>query len=393
MYSREGKFLIRLAVGVVLAAVLLALAVVIWLPLLRPSVSGWVESEGFRPRAQVPPQHWFFLKDGSVVAGVLKSQDGEQAVVTAPWGGEIRIPQGALAGFTTSPLLVPDSDADIREAILSTSPARVGGVTLVRLHAGGVFFGEISGDGSEKLALNNRFLGGVEIPRRWVVSVTEFADRAASGPETASPPAEPSPACVELLPDGGILVADAEGGLVSEFGPDGALLWKYQAVQPCYATRLPGGNTLVCAYGENRVVEVTREGEVVWSQPAAGPVAARRLCTGRTLIAESHESRLIEVGLGGEVGFWKDLGNISDCLRLPDGNTLVVTCEEVCTLAKIDYSGRRLWRVSNLPSRASIVRATGHFIEIANPDRSQCVYIDQMGGIIFETLRRLEYDE
>ncbi len=393
MNLREGKFLIRLAVGVVLAAVLLALAVAIWLPLLRPPVSGWVESEDFRPRAQVPPQHWFFLKDGSVVAGVLKSQDGEQAVVTTPWGSEIRIPQDALAGFTSSPLLVPGSDADIREAILSTSPAKIGGVTLVRLRDGGVFLGDVSGDGPEKLALRNRFLGVVEIPRRWVASVTEFADRAASGPEeTARPPAEPSPASVEFLPDGGILAADAEGGLVSEFGPDGALLWKYQAVQPCYATRLPGGNTLVCAYGENRVVEVTREGEVVWSQAAAGPVAARRLSTGRTLIAESHESRLIEVGPGGRDD-WEGLGNISDCLRLPDGNTLVITCEEVCTLAKIDYSGRRLWRVSNLPSRASIVRATGHFIEIANPDRSQCVYIDQMGGIIFETLRRFEYDE
>ena len=401
MNSREGKFLIRLAVGLVLTAVLLALAVAIWLPLLKPHVSGWVESEGFRPRAQVPPQHWFFLKDGSVVAGVLKSQDGEQTVVATPWGSEIRIPQGALAGFTSSPLLVPGSGADIREAILSTSPAKIGGVTLVRLHDGGVFLGEfypepmvgVSRDGPEKLVLRNRFLDIVEIPLRWVASVTEFADRAASGPEeTARPPVEPSLAGVELLPDGGILVADAGGGLVSEFGPDGALLWKYQAVQPCYATRLPGGNTLVCAYGENRVVEVTRECEVVWSHPAAGPVAARRLSTGRTLIAESHESRLAEVGPGGPKD-WKDLGNISDCLRLSDGNTLVVTCEEACTLAKIDYSGRRIWRVSNLPSRASIVRATGHFIEIANPDRSQCVYIDQMGGIIFETLRRFEYDE
>ncbi len=398
MYSREGKFLIRLAVGVVLAAVLLALAVALWLPVLRPPVSGWVESEGFRPRAQVSPQHWFFLKDGSVVAGMLKSQDSEQAVVTAPWGSEIRIPQDALAGFTSSPLLVPGSDgdnpdADIREAILSTSPAKMCGITLVRLRDGGVFLGEVSGNDPEKLALRNRFLGVVEIPRRWVASVTEFAGKSASGPEqTARLPAEMSPASVELLPDGGILVADAEGDMVCEVGPDGTLLWKYRAGQPRYATRLPDGNTLVCAYGENRVIEVTREGETAWSQPAAGPVAARRLSTGRTLIAEKHKGRLIEVGPGGR-DVWEGLANINDCLRLPDGNTLVVVCGEVCTLAKIDYTGRRLWRVSNLPRHASIIRATGQFIEIANPDRSQCVYIDQMGGIIFETFRRFEYDE
>jgi len=123
-------------------------------------------------------------------------------------------------------------------------------------------------------------------------------------------------------------------------------------------------------------------------------VAARRLSTGNTLIAEARNNRLTEVNENGQV-VWEanNLERITDCFRMSEGNTLYVTASNGGALVKIDYSRNLLWRAAHIPGPAYITRVTKHFVEIACARRTRYVYIDQMGGIIFDSQRRVEDEE
>jgi outer membrane protein assembly factor BamB len=85
---------------------------------------------------------------------------------------------------------------------------------------------------------------------------------------------------VELLPDGGLIVADSGHGRVVWLDAAGRVVRTKELPYPNTVTHLPNGNTLVTTYNHRQVVEVDAKNEVVWRAqvPGSGSVfrAARR---------------------------------------------------------------------------------------------------------------------
>jgi HEAT repeat protein len=81
---------------------------------------------------------------------------------------------------------------------------------------------------------------------------------------------------VEGLPNGQLLVAQANLNKVTEFDAQGKLVWEITIPTPISATRLLNGHTLV-ACQNFRVAELDRAGKVVWEYKTDGrPLCARR---------------------------------------------------------------------------------------------------------------------
>lgn len=77
--------------------------------------------------------------------------------------------------------------------------------------------------------------------------------------------------CMEVQPNGNVLVAKFFDGRVTEYDPKGNAVWDV-AVQSAFApSRLPNGNTLVACHEPARVVEVDRAGTIVREHKAESP--------------------------------------------------------------------------------------------------------------------------
>ncbi len=83
---------------------------------------------------------------------------------------------------------------------------------------------------------------------------------------------------VEVLPNGRVIVPQANLNKVVEYDPDGKVVWEASTIQyPTSAVRLPNGNTLVSSQSTMQVVELNRAGKVVWEyQDAISVFRARR---------------------------------------------------------------------------------------------------------------------
>ena len=69
----------------------------------------------------------------------------------------------------------------------------------------------------------------------------------------------------EVLPNGNYLVCAERPGTVTEYSPDGTIVWEYEIGTRVYgAIRLANGNTLIGSGSGNSFVEVTPEKKVVW---------------------------------------------------------------------------------------------------------------------------------
>lgn len=67
------------------------------------------------------------------------------------------------------------------------------------------------------------------------------------------------------LASGNYLTCSENPGVVTEYAPDGKIVWEYKIGTRVYgATRLKSGNTLIASGSGNSIVEVTPEGKVVW---------------------------------------------------------------------------------------------------------------------------------
>jgi hypothetical protein len=148
---------------------------------------------------------------------------------------------------------------------------------------------------------------------------------------------------------GRIIEVDADGKLVHEMKYKVAQLHPHRDVRQAY--KLDSGNYLVCHEGDGRVTEYGPNGDIVWDYsvplfdkaPAGGhgPEAwgnqvfnARRLTNGNTLIATGNGHSVIEVTPAKEI-VWqvhqKDLPGITlawttTLEALPNGNILVGNC-------------------------------------------------------------------
>jgi hypothetical protein len=69
--------------------------------------------------------------------------------------------------------------------------------------------------------------------------------------------------CLEILPNGNILVAKCFDNRITEYDAQGKKLREMECVSPFCTYRLPNGNTLVACYTPGRVVELDRAGKIV----------------------------------------------------------------------------------------------------------------------------------
>ena len=70
--------------------------------------------------------------------------------------------------------------------------------------------------------------------------------------------------CLDVLPNGHILVARCWQNKITEYDPHGKVFWEVSFTSPFTAQRLTNGNTLVASHAPSRVVELDHAGKVVW---------------------------------------------------------------------------------------------------------------------------------
>ncbi len=83
----------------------------------------------------------------------------------------------------------------------------------------------------------------------------------------------------EVLPNDHVLIAVGNTNKISEYDPNGKIVWEVTLTNPGNATRLPNGNTLVTTWNNTRLAEVDRNGKVLSEskelalRPCARPAA------------------------------------------------------------------------------------------------------------------------
>jgi HEAT repeat protein len=82
--------------------------------------------------------------------------------------------------------------------------------------------------------------------------------------------------CIDLAPNGRILVAQFQRGKVVEYDSEGKVVLEVDVPNPMSATGLPNGHILVGCANTQRVVELDRSGKVVWEHTGAGNVSRAR---------------------------------------------------------------------------------------------------------------------
>ncbi len=69
---------------------------------------------------------------------------------------------------------------------------------------------------------------------------------------------------IDVLPNGNLLLPEADNNRVVERDKEGNIVWEVAAEQPIAAVRLPNGHTLITSMSDHRAVEVDREAKEVW---------------------------------------------------------------------------------------------------------------------------------
>jgi hypothetical protein len=74
----------------------------------------------------------------------------------------------------------------------------------------------------------------------------------------------------EVLPSGGIVMADYYQNRIVEYDARGKPVWEVPMERPSAVSRLPNGHVLVTSAVRPRVVEIDRQGKEVWQMPIEG---------------------------------------------------------------------------------------------------------------------------
>ena len=72
---------------------------------------------------------------------------------------------------------------------------------------------------------------------------------------------------IDVTPKGHVLAAQGDN-TITEYDPDGKIVWQAKANANTSATRLPNGHTLVASNPGQNVVELDSAGRVVWEYRA-----------------------------------------------------------------------------------------------------------------------------
>jgi hypothetical protein len=168
-----------------------------------------------------------------------------------------------------------------------------------------------------------------------------------------------NPADVQLLPGGGLLIAECYGGnIVTERDRMGRVLWQYMlSDEAVNCQRLPGGNTFIATY--TQILEVTPAGKVVYSHKLPyRTTCALKLRNGNILYAAS-EGKLAEVTTDFKEVRSVKMDNLASWagIEVLPGGRLLVARYSANSVVEIDATGRVLWSLAvDSPAYASRLR-------------------------------------
>jgi HEAT repeat protein len=177
------------------------------------------------------------------------------------------------------------------------------------------------------------------------------------------------PIDAQVLPGGRILVAELNGGRVTERDRDGKILWEHKVDTPIYCQRLANGNTFIST--NHKFFVVTREGKEVmaYSPPEGNSFfmhSVQRLKNGHVVVV-SMDGQIREVDAAGkEVRTLKleTPGGWNGITGAPNGHYLVSGAGVV---QEIDTTGKKVWEykingacyASRLPNGNTLVVSNG----------------------------------
>lgn len=182
------------------------------------------------------------------------------------------------------------------------------------------------------------------------------------------------------------LVPEMHAQKVWECGKDGKPLWEVADLQtPIDAQVLPGNRLLVAELNGGQVTERDKKGKVLWRHAVETPIACERLADGRTFIATNHKLFLV-TRAGKEVFSYAPGGDffIHSVQRLRNGHVVCVSMAG--TVREIDTAGRVVCDVK-LPINGgwSGVEGTpgGRYLAVNN-NEGKIVEVDRKGTVCWE---------
>ena len=199
------------------------------------------------------------------------------------------------------------------------------------------------------------------------------------------------PLDAQLLPGDRVLVAEHDGGRVSERTRDGEVRWERKIDMPLVAQRLLNGNTFIGT--RTQVQELDRDNKVVFNHfPPGGEMIMRAqklrngdialilssggvgdarfvrldakgrelksfavnvrtsggridvLPNGHVMVPENSANRVVELDADGKEVWKVDIDRPIMALRLANGNTLITSMSEAVGAVEFDRTGKQVWQ-------------------------------------------------
>jgi outer membrane protein assembly factor BamB len=189
------------------------------------------------------------------------------------------------------------------------------------------------------------------------------------------------------LPGDRVLVAEYQGGRVSEWSHKGELLWEKKVGSPLVAQRLPGGRTFIAT--SSGFSEVDRTGKELWTLPApqGGQVMkAYRMRNGHVAcVARLGVSRFYELDREGKVlrSFGVSLTTSGGRLDvLPNGHVLIPE-KDNHRVVEYDVQGREAWHARFEQPIAAVRLPNGQTL-VTSYQSQRAVALDAKGGEAWE---------
>jgi len=173
------------------------------------------------------------------------------------------------------------------------------------------------------------------------------------------------------------LVPEMHAQKVWEFGPDGKVRWELggNLNTPIDAQALPGGRVLIAELNGGRVTERDRNGRILWQHAVNTPIAVERLANGNTFISTNHAAIVVTPAGKKVFSYEPEQGFFMHSVqRLRNGHIVCVSIDG--TVREVDARGKEVRSVSikaeggswsgieGLPGNRYLVCGNGKVIEI-----------------------------
>jgi hypothetical protein len=195
------------------------------------------------------------------------------------------------------------------------------------------------------------------------------------------------PLDAQYLPGDRVLVAEYNGGRVTERNSKGEVAWEHKIDQPLVAQRLPGGNTFIAT--ATQLVEVDKAGKVVWNQPpprGGRIMKATRLRNGDTaVITLLGVSRFIQIDKNAKEvrSFGVDQRTSGGRVEILGNGNVLLSDRDTNRVVEVDYQGKPVWEASLDQPIAAVRLPSGNtLVTFMNAQRA--VEVDRKGKQVWE---------